>query len=246
MALAEAGICPKIIVTDVNAGPLARARQNLGDWEQKVAQDGTVSLFDFRLGDGLEPIAPAEVDVAVIAGMGGELMTQILSADVSKTRSVGRYILQPRKGSEKLRRWIDNNRYCVVDENLVREGALICEVLVMETGKSCEANGVRSADGCGANDGGNGLRSGDGETCGGGDECGDGAADGGVGYEVSAALLRRNPPLLRAFVMRKLRIEREILAAVQEESGGAARARAELTVRRIAAFERLLTKQNAS
>jgi tRNA (adenine22-N1)-methyltransferase len=66
-------------------------------------------VMDFRLGDGLTPLEPSEVDTVVIAGMGGETIIGILEADPAKTRSFPKYILQPRTKTELLRAWLNGS-----------------------------------------------------------------------------------------------------------------------------------------
>ena len=52
--------------------------------------------FDFRQGNGLKIIKKGEVDDIVIAGIGGNLMTDILGRDLAKARAAKKLILQPR------------------------------------------------------------------------------------------------------------------------------------------------------
>lgn len=118
--LYEQGICEKVILADVSIGSLNKAKEN----SRLLCQVG-----DFRLGDGLKPIDYNEVDVIVIAGMGGRLMTSILGYDINKSRSFKRFILQPRSGQGELRFWLEKNEFDIRNEFLVREGKFICEVL---------------------------------------------------------------------------------------------------------------------
>ena len=69
--LAWQGTCSRIIATDLQAGPLEAARSNVGLfnlWKQ----------VDLRQGDGLDIIQPGEVNVIIIAGMGGVKINEIL------------------------------------------------------------------------------------------------------------------------------------------------------------------------
>ncbi|MDR1029022.1 MAG: class I SAM-dependent methyltransferase, partial [Clostridiales Family XIII bacterium] len=128
------------ILTDINEGPLARARANIlraygharvetGGGETRVHTEDGVCIL--RLGDGLAPLGPDEANVAVIAGMGGEMIVRILDADPVKTGRVERYVLQPRTKADALRRFIRARRYRVTDEDLVAERGRICEIIVM-------------------------------------------------------------------------------------------------------------------
>ena len=61
--LLQAGISPHVIACDLRKGPLENARRN-------ARQFGAQDAMEFRLSDGLEKIAPEEIDCAVLAGMG--------------------------------------------------------------------------------------------------------------------------------------------------------------------------------
>ncbi|MBK5246462.1 MAG: SAM-dependent methyltransferase [Peptostreptococcaceae bacterium] len=123
IALWERGICKKIILSDINKGPLEKASENI-----KATKHGIE--FDLRLGNGLETILPREVSTLVIAGMGGALITEILAADLEKSKSFEKIILQPRNGQSKLRYWLLENGFNITKEELVKEGLYICEIIV--------------------------------------------------------------------------------------------------------------------
>ena len=61
------GIAQKAIITDISPGSLAKA-------ESLIKQEGLADKIEPRLGDGLLPVKPGEVDTIVIAGMGGMLI----------------------------------------------------------------------------------------------------------------------------------------------------------------------------
>lgn len=121
----ENGVCPKVIMTDVSEASLSKAR---GAFQSQMIRDEDVH---FRCGDGLAVIERNEVNVVVIAGMGGVLMTQILGADLAKTLSFDKYILQPRNGSGKLRFWLEKAGFEIESECFAEEGKFICEILVV-------------------------------------------------------------------------------------------------------------------
>ena len=118
----EAGICPKVVMTDISRGSLSKAAENCRSFYPDEE-------FDLRLGNGIEVLSYGEVDSVVIAGMGGILMTEILGADLRKARSFRKLILQPRNRIGYLRWWLYSNGFSVSNEKLVREGKFICEVI---------------------------------------------------------------------------------------------------------------------
>ena len=66
--LLQNGISPHVIACDLRKGPLDNARKNARLFEV----DGSMA---FRLSDGLAEISPEEIDCAVLAGMGGDLIS---------------------------------------------------------------------------------------------------------------------------------------------------------------------------
>ncbi|HKM28887.1 MAG TPA: class I SAM-dependent methyltransferase [Anaerovoracaceae bacterium] len=128
--LLENNICPKAIMTDISHGSLAKAEENC-----KTFLRG--SNHDLRLGNGIEVLKKGEVDVVCMAGMGGILMTEIMEEDMTKTCSIKKFILQPRSNIGYLRRWLYDNSFEIVNEQLVREQRFIWEILtvVKSTGK---------------------------------------------------------------------------------------------------------------
>jgi tRNA (adenine22-N1)-methyltransferase len=115
-------ITSKAILSDINAGPLEKARLNIKAHAPDYA-------FDIRQGSGLDPIKAFEVDTIIIAGMGGLLIAGILGEDLVKTRSYRKFLLQPRNAEDKLRFWLRQNSFLIVDECLVQEGKHICEII---------------------------------------------------------------------------------------------------------------------
>lgn len=129
MALWESGKCRQVILSDVNSGPLEKARENMG-------KAGIPMDMDMRMGDGLDTIQPGEVTTIVIAGMGGVLMTEILGGDLNKTHTFRKIILQPRNGQDKLRFWLVNHGFRIEKERLVMEKGKICEILLVTPDQS--------------------------------------------------------------------------------------------------------------
>ncbi len=123
-------IVPFVIMTDINKGPIEKADGNLN-------RIGILPQFyELRQGNGLEPIKSAEVSSIIIAGMGAETIIDILDADIEKTKSYKRFILQPRKRSWMLRQWLYENKFSIIYEKLVKEDEKICEIIVAEPGFS--------------------------------------------------------------------------------------------------------------
>lgn len=120
--LCENAIAAKVILCDINPGPLEKARENI-----KI--HGASAITDLRLGNGLGPLAWGEADAIIIAGMGGLLISEILGNEDEKAKSSARLVLQPRNAADKLREWLFANGYSIKKESLVREGKYICEII---------------------------------------------------------------------------------------------------------------------
>lgn len=131
--LAENGICSSVIMADISEPSLDKARQNAMKCDPEIR-----SIMDFRAGDGLSILDAREVDAVVIAGMGGKLIRDIMAADMEITLSVSRFVLQPRIGQGYLRKWLFDNGFDVICEDLVVEGDYIPEIITaVSPGKDC-------------------------------------------------------------------------------------------------------------
>ncbi len=100
------------IASDINKGPVERARKNVSDHNLS-------NKVDCRLGGGLKTVKPGEVEAAVIAGMGGNLIRDILveSEDVFKTLDY--VIVQPVQNPEVLREYIYKLGWNLEDEWII-------------------------------------------------------------------------------------------------------------------------------
>jgi tRNA (adenine22-N1)-methyltransferase len=115
--LAISGYTGRIVASDINSGPLSSARQT-------AEGCGVLDKIEFILCDGLNAVSPEGIENIIIAGMGGETIASILAA-ASWTKESGRLlILQPMSKSEVLRRWLYENGYSVLSEELCMDGSL--------------------------------------------------------------------------------------------------------------------------
>ena len=130
ISLIKSGSCKRIIACDINEKPLANAKANI----EKTKTEG----IELRLGNGLSPVLPCEVDCIVIAGMGGEVISSILdAADWIKS---GNYtlILQPMTSADLLRKYLCENGFSIKREvALCDEQKLYTVIKAVFTGK-CE------------------------------------------------------------------------------------------------------------
>ena len=101
----------KVIATDISAPSLQKA--------QELAFDNGVShLMETRLGDGLSPIKSNEADTVVIAGLGGDVMAEILSSARLDGKEFDHFVLSPNTHPEKVRRELAHSHHTIVTDNL--------------------------------------------------------------------------------------------------------------------------------
>ena len=176
----------KVIATDVNTGPLQKAKANFILTVQDMKPD-------LRLGDGLDPIKPGEVDTVVIAGMGGYLISDILTWDLGKTLTYKRFILQPRNNSGKLRRDLYKLGFRVLREDIAVEQNRFCEIITCEPpervyhGEERFENGFKPSE---------------------------------VSFDYPDLLIRGTLKNVRPYLESQLRTENDIMSKIGEGTGG--------------------------
>ncbi len=98
---------------------------------------GLGDKIDLRLGSGLDVLSPGEVPQIVIAGMGGPLIVEIINS--AQARAAEKLILQPMQYSEYLSRWLYDNKFDIMDEDLVEDGGRIYRMFVCHAGQPEQA-----------------------------------------------------------------------------------------------------------
>ena len=107
--LVNRGICEEAIAADVNLGPLSAARKN-------IALTRVHDKIQTVLSDGLENIEKA--DCVTICGMGGELIAHILDG---RKDAMTRFVLQPQRSYDDLRRYLAKNGFEIKKEAVAKE-----------------------------------------------------------------------------------------------------------------------------
>ncbi len=113
------------IATDLRPEPLARARA-------AALRYGVEDRLSLRLCDGLSAVSPQETDAIVIAGLGGDLITEILSAAPWCRNQGVTLLLQPMSKAEVLRSWLPEQGYAVAAECLVVERGIFYPLLTVK------------------------------------------------------------------------------------------------------------------
>ena len=124
-------LCEKAIASDINKEPVKKAEMN-------AALEGVKSSVELRLGGGLEVINIGEAEAVVIAGMGGNLIRDILEKDIEKTASFKYLILQPAQNPEVLREYLYNNGYEIIEEDLCIDEGIYYELFKVKKNNKAE------------------------------------------------------------------------------------------------------------
>lgn len=123
--LVQQGITSFSIAGEVALGPYNHA-------VREVTSRGLEDEIDVRLGDGFEVVQlEDQLDMAVIAGMGGRLIASILEAglDQKKVTEGMQLVLQPNNEEPFLRKSLLSSGFDIVDELIIEENGHYYEAL---------------------------------------------------------------------------------------------------------------------
>lgn len=119
--LIENNKCNNVIASDINEGPLKFAQQTL----LKYHFEDKIRLLK---SDGLESIPSENVSDVVIAGMGGETISEIISGAEWLKNGVN-LVLQPMTRAGHLRKWLYKNGYEISEEKAVVQDRFVYTVI---------------------------------------------------------------------------------------------------------------------
>lgn len=119
--LYNSGKCERVCATDIREKPLQAARRNL-----EAAGARGVTLY---LCDGLDSITRDMADTVVIAGMGGEVISGIISRASFLRDTTVTLILQPTTSADKLRDYLANNGFVIANERAVSDNGKLYAVM---------------------------------------------------------------------------------------------------------------------
>ena len=118
-----------VIAMDVNKGPLECARQN-------VEREGLAQYIELRLSDGLKALSAGEVNSIICAGMGGRLVVKILTEGKAVLSKVRELILQPQSEIQLVRKFLYENGFEIVQENMVLDDGKYYQMMRAVKGES--------------------------------------------------------------------------------------------------------------
>lgn len=115
----------KIIAGDILPGPYQSAVNSVNKFN---LQD----KIEIRMGNGLDIIADERAEVITVSGMGGRLISDILSNNIDKLEGNRLLVLQPMNQEYYLRKWLIKNNYQIIAEEILEEDKIIYEIIVAE------------------------------------------------------------------------------------------------------------------
>ena len=118
---------PFVVALDVSAKSLTKTKV-------LVEELNLQNIVQTRVGDGLKKLRPGEADVIVIAGLGGPTICSILESSYNVAGAALRLVLQPMNAVGEVRRWLADNGFCIVAEQLAQDDGRIYQVLAAEPG----------------------------------------------------------------------------------------------------------------
>ena len=121
--LVENGISHKVYAIDNKKGPLAKANENI---ELANLKNSIQTVLD----DGLTHL-PEDVDVAVMAGIGGLLAVQMLE---KASRIPETVIIQANNHLKELREYLSENNYRIENESILLDSGLYYEIIKASRG----------------------------------------------------------------------------------------------------------------
>lgn len=124
--LIRSGKSKTVIASDIKQGPLDIARRNIRAAELS-------ENIEMRLGPGLSVLKPGEAGQIIIAGMGGEMIENIIKESIDTARA-SKLLLQPMNSQYELRKFLIENGFCITSEDIAVEGFKVYNIMSVENG----------------------------------------------------------------------------------------------------------------
>lgn len=126
--LVEQGIALSCLATDINKGPLEKAKKNLvaHQLEQKIKLMQT---------NGVESVTADQGEVLMISGMGGYLIIDILQRGHELVRKMKKLILQPQQDIVEVRKYLHQIGFRIEAEAFVEDDEKYYTVISAVPGK---------------------------------------------------------------------------------------------------------------
>lgn len=136
ISLLKSGKADFAIASDINEMPLRSGKENASKYG--------VKNIDFRLGSGLEAVkAEDKITDVVIAGMGGEIISEIIgSSELTKDKNLN-LVLQPMTKSEELISYLYKNGFEISSQKcVISKGKCYTIISASYTGKDIKTDEI--------------------------------------------------------------------------------------------------------
>lgn len=124
------GISPKVFATEQSLLGLKEV--------SKLKEDhGLGAELQLRTGDGFSALYDDDCpDIAVISGMGGRTIAEIIQKGIDKASAMDYLILQPMRDIHLLRSSLKKIGFCIISEHLALENSFFFEIIKVEKGEA--------------------------------------------------------------------------------------------------------------
>lgn len=109
--LVKNNICPKAYAIDINVGPLKIAEKN-------IAMEGLQDKITTILSNGMDKLKSYMTDTVIIAGMGGDLIVDILTKG-KNIEGIKELVISPHKRADLVRKYLCENNWVIIDEKMI-------------------------------------------------------------------------------------------------------------------------------
>ena len=124
--------CNSAIASDINKGPIEKASTN-------IRFEGLSEKIKCLLGGGLKPLKVGEVNGVIIAGMGGNLIRDIILEDIEKVKLYDFLILQPAQNPE----FLYNNNFEILNEDLILDDGKFYELFKVKYNENAKKINIK-------------------------------------------------------------------------------------------------------
>lgn len=132
--LIKNNISKKAYALDINEGPLKMAAKN-------IRLEGLTDKITTVLSDGMEQMKDNMAESVIIAGMGGDLIVDILSRG-SRIKGIKELVLSPHKRIDLVRKFLSQNCWEIIKEDMVMDGGKYYTIIKAVKGQNTEYTDV--------------------------------------------------------------------------------------------------------
>ena len=107
-------ISDHVIASDIHDKPLLIARDN-------ISYHGYSKYIEVVQSDGLISVDTTNTDIAIMAGMGGNTIIEILEKAKDRLSDISKFILAPQSEISSVRRYLRDIYMDIIDEKMIKE-----------------------------------------------------------------------------------------------------------------------------